>query len=226
MKLRLGIVIIVIGLMLFSFFFLVDRASPYQLTQTTMTVLQYQRFPAFLEANHSFPKSLGELPERKGYDNSIQDGWGRDIEYTKTPNGTVILRSLGKDGKIGGLGENADIIVTFKGEDTTRQQMLIIEGFIEEYLQKYHQLPEKLSDLRFNKWFNPTNDVWGRGIKYFKDNSTFTLFSYGKDGQPGGSDDNADTVLKFLIVKSKKGDKSSECTTMESRKVGSAHPAN
>ena len=41
--------------------------------------------------------------------NDINDGWNRPLTYQINEDGVITLTSLGKDGKIGGTGENADI---------------------------------------------------------------------------------------------------------------------
>lgn len=67
----------------------------------------------------AMPLSLDALPRRPGYHDVLEDGWGRKIVGTYDPNSKVMtLRSLGKNGVPGGVGENADITMTIPlGED-------------------------------------------------------------------------------------------------------------
>jgi len=56
--------------------------------------------------------ALSDLPKLENRDNSIFDGWGREIGY-KVEGTKVTLSSLGADGKPGGSGENKDIFYIF-----------------------------------------------------------------------------------------------------------------
>jgi general secretion pathway protein G len=84
---------------------------PADLTRTTMTVLE-SRIGQYVERNGRLPGSLSELPEDTKRISAITDGWGRPIYYS-TNNGKVTLMSYGKDGRLGGTGEDADIIHDF-----------------------------------------------------------------------------------------------------------------
>ena len=53
------------------------------------------------------------LPQRPGTDHHLEDAWRRSIIYEVDSSGTVTLRSLGKDGALGGTGANADIVFKF-----------------------------------------------------------------------------------------------------------------
>jgi len=63
------------------------------------------------------PKSLDVLPRREGYANRTKDGWGRELDYSISGGGILTLKSLGRDGKIGGTGEDADISKSYRTVD-------------------------------------------------------------------------------------------------------------
>ena len=48
-----------------------------------------------------------------GYDNSIKDAWGHELNYSVAQNGDVILSSFGKDNEPGGSSDNADMVGVF-----------------------------------------------------------------------------------------------------------------
>jgi len=70
--------------------------------------------------NH-LPASLSELPPMPGYETgeftSTDDAWGRAFDYGVDPSGIVTLRSLGADKRVGGDGDNRDIIGKFATRD-------------------------------------------------------------------------------------------------------------
>jgi hypothetical protein len=86
-----------------------DRIPPDCLTKNRMDGLQW-RIRQSAQEHHCLPDSLSQLEKREGYDNSSDDGWGREIIYTPNPDGTVTLSSFGKSGK---PGSKDSIIVTF-----------------------------------------------------------------------------------------------------------------
>ena len=57
----------------------------------------------------ALPPSLSVLPNRTGFANQTTDAWTRPLIYEVTPEGIIVLTSLGKDGKPGGRGDSADI---------------------------------------------------------------------------------------------------------------------
>ena len=78
----------------------------------TVTVIEICRFriQQYARTHNRLPLSLGEIPELAGNNNSIMDGWDRQIIYSVDANGNVTLASYGKDAEKGGTGDNADII--------------------------------------------------------------------------------------------------------------------
>jgi len=69
----------------------------------------FARIDIYAQSNKSVPTSLEMLPKREHYMNRTIDGWGRPLQYTATQDGIISLTSLGRDGIVGGQGEDADI---------------------------------------------------------------------------------------------------------------------
>lgn len=82
--------------------------SPLQKTLTSLSATTL-RIYMYLCERRQFPTSIEELPKRKGYANCIEDGWGRKLIYTIEKDQIFSLSSLGKDGVVGGTGDNKDI---------------------------------------------------------------------------------------------------------------------
>ena len=109
----LGIMTALVAVLAFSF---VDRIPPRALTATRMHGLK-RRVLQFAHERGELPKSLVALPVMEGYDSSIRDGWKRDIIFEASTSGVVTFRSLGRDGALGGSGDDADIIRSFPAHD-------------------------------------------------------------------------------------------------------------
>jgi hypothetical protein len=71
----------------------------------------------FAHSRGELPHSLTDLPELRGFHDRIRDGWGRDIEFDVSSSGVVTFRSLGRDGIVGGSGEDADMLASFPSHD-------------------------------------------------------------------------------------------------------------
>jgi hypothetical protein len=69
----------------------------------------FARIDIYAQSNRSLPTSLEMLPKREHYMNRTTDGWGRSLLYSVSQDGIISLTSLGKDGVLGGQGEDADI---------------------------------------------------------------------------------------------------------------------
>jgi hypothetical protein len=95
---------------------LVDTIPPRSLTVTHMTILK-RRVLQFAHSRGELPHSLTDLPELRGFHDRIRDGWGRDIEFDVSASGVVTFRSLGRDGIVGGSGEDADMLASFPSHD-------------------------------------------------------------------------------------------------------------
>lgn len=91
------------------------KVPPAELTRERMAfdrlrILEYAR------AHGQLPPDLAALPRlalKREADHYLEDAWHRRFIYEVDSSGTVMLKSLGKDGVPGGKGDNGDIIVTF-----------------------------------------------------------------------------------------------------------------
>ena len=72
----------------------------------------------------------------------------------------------------------------------------IVESFVRMrmYLAEHHQFPASLDELpRRDGYANRTTDWWRRPLIYKAEQDNFiTLLSLGKDGEPGGTGEDAD----------------------------------
>jgi Type II secretion system (T2SS), protein G len=93
------------------------RIPPRALTGSNMWVLK-RRILQFAHSHGELPHALTGLPEMQGYYNSTRDAWGREIVFEVSPSGIVSLRSLGRDGVVGGSDEDADMIGSFPARDS------------------------------------------------------------------------------------------------------------
>ncbi len=84
---------------------------PEDMTRSTQMFLEV-RIREYFEKKRVLPRSLRELPRIERKDNSTKDGWGREMQYLTNGN-VVLLRSYGRDGKIGGKGKDVDAELTF-----------------------------------------------------------------------------------------------------------------
>lgn len=96
---------------------LVDVIPRKDLTITRMWVLK-RRVLQFAHAHNELPPSISALPPVEGYDNSTKDGWKREIIFEVSTEGVVTFRSLGRDGVVGGIGDDADIVRSFIARDS------------------------------------------------------------------------------------------------------------
>jgi len=67
------------------------------------------RIRVFYKEHHRFPRSLAELPQRVGYAVRIVDGWGRPLIYRQEGESAIVLLSLGRDRRPGGVGDDEDV---------------------------------------------------------------------------------------------------------------------
>ncbi|MCD4737474.1 MAG: type II secretion system protein GspG [Bacteroidales bacterium] len=115
--------ICIICIVLFALVLLfVDKISPYDLTITRINGVTF-RIKNYVTDNGHLPDNLYILPKRERYDNSIKDGWDKEIIYNVTKNGVVTLKSFGKDKKPGGEGDNSDIIMSFNVKNSDKTDM-------------------------------------------------------------------------------------------------------
>ena len=87
--------------------------TPREITRTAIGE-SFVRMHIYLTAHHQFPKSLTDLPKRDGYANQITDAWKNSLIYTIEDDSFITLKSLGKDGRLGGKRDNADIQTTYR----------------------------------------------------------------------------------------------------------------
>ena len=83
----------------------------------------------------------------------------------------------------------------------TRGRMTLIENRIRDYAAAHHRLPDNLSELpkAADNRDDSIVDGWGRPIQYKKEGHTVTLLSLGKDGRPGGNNQDADINATFTV---------------------------
>lgn len=96
--------------------------------------------------------------------------------------------------------------VSSSQRSTAAAQMQMLETSLDTYRLDLGRYPQKLEDLRINtgaRWDGPyipkevPLDPWGNPYVYAtpgKEGRPYSLMSYAADGQPGGTDDNADVV--------------------------------
>ncbi len=101
----ISVLFVVINVLAYS---MATRISPKEMTYTAMTETEV-RMENYLQQNQSLPKSLDDLPMRRGYMNRTTDGWDHPLKYSHEGD-KFTLTSFGKDGAIGGSGENVDIV--------------------------------------------------------------------------------------------------------------------
>lgn len=88
------------------------------ITPTAISETHY-RIYLYAAENNRLPNDLSELAERVGYTNRTDDLWGRELIYRVHDDGVITLGSYGRDGKIGGSGDDADIIRRYRSLDAT-----------------------------------------------------------------------------------------------------------
>jgi hypothetical protein len=78
-------------------------------------VVTFQRVQDFWNKHDRVPLQPDELPNRAGRDNSMLDGWGRKLIWESDGKNAVVISTLGRDGEVGGVDEDADKEVAFVG---------------------------------------------------------------------------------------------------------------
>lgn len=94
---------------------LVTRIPPRSATHGTIWVMKH-RILRYAKLHDSLPTSINDLPEIPEKLNRVQDAWGRDI-LMSFADAKATLTSLGRDGKPGGIGEDADVTGVFPLKD-------------------------------------------------------------------------------------------------------------
>lgn len=114
----------------------VDFIPPRDMTNTSI-IETTVRIHMYMTANGEYPTNLSVLPIRNGYANRTTDGWGRTLVYDVDDEGIISLESLGRDGKPGGEGDDADIIRRYRtrnkdGSLCVDDEMWIVDAEIRE----------------------------------------------------------------------------------------------
>ena len=92
---------------------IVETVPSTAMTRTTLSVTEY-RIREYVTDYERLPGHLSDLPPLEGSrDSRLTDAWDRPIRYTRDGS-TVTLLSLGKDGRPGGSGADADVQLTFR----------------------------------------------------------------------------------------------------------------
>ena len=92
--------------------FLVDVVPPRSQTDCAMHMSR-RRILRYAAKHNALPAKISETEEIAGYDKSIKDAWGHDLIYTIATNGDVTVMSLGKDNRLGGSNDDADMVGVF-----------------------------------------------------------------------------------------------------------------
>ena len=84
-----------------------DLITPKEQTMSAITETSV-RTGIYLEKRGSLPQNIDQLLRRDGYLNRTTDGWGNPLIYL-VDGDRLTIKSLGKDGISGGVGEDADV---------------------------------------------------------------------------------------------------------------------
>ena len=95
---------------------MVHLIPPDEMTVSTLTVVE-QRIQKYYRINGTLPPDLNNLPVIPEKDNVLGDGWEHPLKYTRQSDTVCHIRSLGADGKLGGTGDNSDVVRTVKIEN-------------------------------------------------------------------------------------------------------------
>jgi hypothetical protein len=103
----------VVALVVFYFVgeLFVTRIPPRSHTHAAMHMMK-RRILRYASAHNAAPTTLDQLPFIDGYHNDTVDGWRRPIDW-KADGDKVTFISLGRNGKSGGVGEDADMVGVF-----------------------------------------------------------------------------------------------------------------
>jgi hypothetical protein len=93
-----------------------ETISPEDLTATSAIVVR-NAINTFIADNGRAPSNMLEIARYRPVNTVWNDGWGRPLLYHVNASGVASLTSLGKDGRPGGLGQDADLVWTFALKD-------------------------------------------------------------------------------------------------------------
>ena len=110
-------------------------SMPHNAVTPTAIVETHYRIHLFARRNGRLPENLSELPTRDNYSNRTDDVWDRELIYEVDEGGTITLGSYGRDGEVGGVGEDADMIHEYSSRDetgrlTARDDSWVVDGEI------------------------------------------------------------------------------------------------
>lgn len=94
----------------------IDTIPPESQTYGVMHMIK-RRVLRYAKIHNQTPKAIDELPVIPEYDNNTADAWGRPVIYIVEQNRIVKLVSYGKDGREGGVKQDADMVGTFSLKD-------------------------------------------------------------------------------------------------------------
>jgi len=106
----------------------VDRIPPRAATMTRMNVLKGLVLQ-YAQSHGHLPAALEAASDR------IQDAWKRDIHF-EVSGDVIAFRSLGRDGVLGGTGEDADIVRSFPLHDAQGRWSNEFVGWTEDIVRK------------------------------------------------------------------------------------------
>ncbi len=131
MNRKTGFLVIALGVILS---FGCQQIPPQALTYGSMLMIK-RRVLRYAQAHNQLPKTFDELPVIPGYNNEVNDAWGRPIQYLIDGSlQTVRLISYGRDGREGGVGEDTDMIGVFVTKDKDgKWQNELCEWVIDPY---------------------------------------------------------------------------------------------
>ncbi|MFO0901342.1 MAG: type II secretion system protein GspG [Pirellulales bacterium] len=93
----------------------VDVIPPESLTGGALTET-YIRTQMYWNEHGRVPERMDQLPERENHTNALKDGWGYTLNWESNGVNEVRAWSLGRDGKPGGEGSDADVGIVFVGK--------------------------------------------------------------------------------------------------------------
>jgi hypothetical protein len=73
-----------------------------------------ERIQEYMQLHRQAPPALSAIPIVKELEVTTKDAWGRPLQYSVDRDGVITLTSFGGDGKPGGDGENADIVLRYR----------------------------------------------------------------------------------------------------------------
>ena len=124
MRRQIAFLALAITFVVISLSMMIDWIPPRSMTLTALRETA-TRIGIYFQRNKALPVNLNVLPIREGYTNRTTDGWKRPLTYRIDTNDTFTLSSLGRDGKVGGTGDDADTSCQYQiinGEARVRER--------------------------------------------------------------------------------------------------------